>query len=82
MIEDSEKGYNNDFKIKINNGVIEEIKWVDDELYEPNYKEQKYWEYYFEHGWKHVNLENKYGLHLNVHTGKKTDAGGNSWPSH
>ena len=75
-----------DFQIKINNGVIEEIKWVSDEMYEPYLLPERtvrdYNEYYVEHGWKYVTLENKYGLHLNVHTGKKTDAGGNSWPSH
>ena len=74
---------NNNFTIKINNGVIEEIKWVDDELYKPIYmKVKKHNEYYLEHGWKYVNENNKYGIHVNVHSGKKTDCGGNPFPSH
>jgi hypothetical protein len=66
-----------DFQIKITNGVIEEIKWVSDEMYEPYLYSAKNWnEYYIEYGWKQKTKENPWGVHINPYSGQRVDVGG------
>ena len=68
-----------DFQIKITNGVIEEIKWVSEEMYEPYFwkvKKGYFNEYFLEHGWKHITKKSPGGFHINPHTGKSVDCNG------
>ena len=68
-----------DFQIKITNGVIEEIKWVSEEMYEPYFWKviRGYFnEYYIEYGWKQKTKENPWGVHINPYSGQRVNVGG------